>query len=318
MKRRDFLSLGILLTFASACQQPCYEVVDQTYIHKYGVEVDPEEWAQRGQQGKVVTTRVDGVVIESSYSRGILQGDMTYSFPHSSQIQKRETYQNGQLVREVTYAYSGIPLREVVLVPGTAQRKITVWYEDASPKAIESYDGDLLTEGDYYTPNHQKDSSVRQSEGTRNVRDEFGRLTASEMISQGQPVSRKTFYPNGAPQEMATINNGQVHGERRTFNPGGDPLAYEQWSNGQPHGVAILYNNGEKQAEVPYDQGMRNGIERQYRDGTVVVKEISWVNDQQQGPCTTYYGDKSVTEWYYQGAPVSKAKYDLLINRPAS
>lgn len=318
MKRRNF-SLLALLIVSAACQnqQRCCEVVDQTYIHKYGVEVDPNEWTQRGQQGTVVTTRTDGVIVESAYAHGILNGDVTYTFPHSSQIRKRESYQNGQLIREVTYTYAGTPTREVVIAPGTTQRKITVWYEDATPKLVENYNGEFLTEGEYFTPNHQRDSSVANSEGTRNIRDEFGQLVASEVITGGVVTSRKTFYPNGAPQETLALNNGQVNGERRTFNPGGDPVASEQWSNGRQHGQTILYNNGEKAAEVPFDNGMRTGVERHYRDGSVVVKEVSWQNDMQHGPCTTYYGEKSVTEWYYQGNQVSKAKYDLLTNRPS-
>lgn len=313
------LSLGllILITTATACQsrQSCCEVIDQTYIHKYGVQVAPDEWAERGQQGTVVTTRADGVTVENSYSRGTLHGDTTYTFPHSSQIQKRETYQQGQLVGEIVFNYSGTPERQFVIQPENGMRKTTIWYDDATPMSVETYNGTFLVEGEYYTPNHQRDSLVFNSEGTRNIRDNFGHLIASEVIQRGMPTSRTTYYPNGAPKESVTLRNGQIDGERRTFNPGGDPLALEHWTNGVQHGIATFYNNGEKVADVPYENGVRNGVEKHYRDGTVVVIEISWQDDMRHGPSNTYYGEKNVTEWYYEGAPVSKSKYDLLTSR---
>ncbi|QLH37020.1 MAG: hypothetical protein HWD61_13500 [Parachlamydiaceae bacterium] len=54
-------------------------------------------------------------------------------------------------------------------------------------------------------------------------------------------------------------------------------------------------------------------MEHRYRDGKTVVQEISWVNGVKQGPCVTYIGSTNKIEWYWQGKPVSKAAYDLLM-----
>ena len=55
----------------------------------------------------------DGVVVSKSYTGGTLDGETTYTYPHSSQIQKSESYQMGILVKETEFFFDGTPKSEI-------------------------------------------------------------------------------------------------------------------------------------------------------------------------------------------------------------
>jgi antitoxin component YwqK of YwqJK toxin-antitoxin module len=289
------------------------EIVDCKYVHKYGVTVPQQDWTSRGENGKVVSTLKNGVVVAKNYVDGELHGETTYTFPYGDTVEKMESYEHGQLKSDLTYYSSGIPMREVQY-PSATTENVTVWYESGSPRFREKYVDTLLIEAEYFTPSNQVESVVDNGNGTRISRDPYGILTATDTIDHGRLVLRTTAYPNGAPKEVIPYVNDQIQGVRKTFYPGGEPHTVEDWSNGNLHGVMTTYQNGEKVSEIVYVEGKKNGLERHYRNGKEIVEEISWQEDLKHGPCALYLGDNSKTEWYYQGKPVSKISYDLLAN----
>jgi antitoxin component YwqK of YwqJK toxin-antitoxin module len=105
-----------------------------------------------------------------------------------------------------------------------------------------------------------------------------------------------------------------VTGQRRTFLPGGEPHTIEEWSEDHQEGVTVVYQNGEKIAEVPYLNGIKNGVEERFKDGRFLVEEVNWKAGKKHGPCYSYVGEDTLITWYYEGQEVSKRQYDRLVN----
>jgi antitoxin component YwqK of YwqJK toxin-antitoxin module len=290
----------------SGTQEPWLE---QKYIHKYGLEVQPDYWVDSGCNGQLVTQQRDGVTITQTYSNGLLNGICSRTFPHSDQVEQMETYCNDVLVSQVTYSSFGIPLRSLDLQsPGITTE--TIWYETGTPRSIENYQNQRLISGEYYTSKNQCDSRVSEGNGQRISRDMYGMQMSVDTFENGVCVRKTSQYPNGAPRDISSINNDQLHGERKTYHPGGEPQTIENWSNGHQDGVTTLFQNGERYAEVPYSNGQKNGVEVRYRDGNVVIQKITWLNDQQHGPTYIYNGDKVQEDWYYYGRPTTRSTFE--------
>lgn len=293
------------------------EVLDQKYVHKYGVAVPSEFWETSGEDGQVVSTMADGVVVTRSYKGGILEGETSYTFPHSSQIQKKEFYAQGQLVKQIELFIDGTPKSALDFnTPEPGTQTLSFWYFSGAPKSIERFQGQQLLSGEYFTLDNQRDALVENGRGTRLIRDDYGQLESTDIIVDGMLNSRKTYYPNNSPKEIVSHQNNAIHGIKQTFHPGGEPNTIEQWANGRQDGVTTLFFHGEKYAEVPYVNGKKKGIERRYQDGNQLVQEISWDNDLLNGPSTTYAGSTTKTEWFYQGNPVTESNYQFITNRP--
>lgn len=317
---RSYVILGIssLALFSIGCKRECCNdvpVVSSTYVHKYGVAVPGDFWEESGQHGQVMSTMADGVVITRTYCSGLLDGDTTYSYPHSSQIEKRETYMQGTMIKEVQYFFDGTPRQETNFDCPLGMSTVTTWYLNGTPKSVEQMSDQRIINAGYYTQCNQKDASVENGCGTRLIRDDYGQLLATDTISDGQLSLRITYFPNGSPRETLTYANGCICGERKTFYPAGEPNSVEEWSNGNQHGTTVLYLNGEKYAEVPYVNGKKHGIEVRYRDGADVTQEISWDQGRLHGPSTTYVGDTCKTDWYYCGTPSTEGDFYLMKNR---
>lgn len=318
-----FIPFVVLVAIASSCapqNSTNNGVLDETYIHKYGVAVPPDFWAASGEHGSVVSTMADGVVVTKNYTSGILQGTTTYTFPHSSQVEKEEFYRDGVLIKEMKFFVDGTPKEETVfdIDPQTSTELKTVssWYFGGTPRCVERYQGPLLCAGKYYTVSNQHDATVENFTGTRLVRDEYGHLVSRENVQNGQLVLRTTYHSNGTPKDKIPYKNGVVEGVKQTFYSAGEPDTVEEWVAGQQHGLTVIYQHGEKFAEVPYLNGSKNGVENRYRDGKDLVQKISWRNNQLHGPSITYVGDTEKTEWYYLGGLKNKGEYDFLINKP--
>jgi antitoxin component YwqK of YwqJK toxin-antitoxin module len=316
---RSYIVLGISsVVLFVGCQRKCCDevpVVNATYVHRYGVAVPGDFWEASGQHGQVMSTMADGVVITRTYCAGLLDGDTTYSYPHSSQIEKRETYVQGSLVKEVQYFFDGTPKQETVFDSPLGFSTVTTWYLNGTPKSTEQMNGQMIVNGDYYTINNQRDATVENRNGTRLIRDDYGQLQSTDTISGGELSLRTTYFPNGSPRESTCYANGVMHGEKRVYYPAGEPNCVETWCNGCQHGTTVLYQHGEKYAEVPYVNGQKHGTEVRYRDGCDVVQEISWEQNRLHGPSTTYVGETATTEWYYCGAPTNEGDYYLMKNR---
>lgn len=303
-----------IVLLVAACGRPQHSrdfVVTETYVHKYGVEVPADDWIVRGENGQVISNLSNGVRVNKNFAEGSLEGETTYSFPHSESIHKIEFYNHGVLVKELVNNSSGQPQREIRYHSPTHQTVI-VWYDNGSPQSEEEYENGLLVNGEYFTPNHQIEARVDNREGTKIERDEFGQLLSSEVISGGIHVERTLYYPNQSPKEKIPYQNGLVEGEKRTFLPTGEPKSIENWHKDKQEGLTILYKNGEKYAEVQYENGVKHGTELRFRDGSTIAEEIQWMNGLRHGQSNTYIQDTVTNSWYFKDKPVSKATFDQL------
>lgn len=312
MKKRSLFLLLALLAASTACSRRCdNDVVCERYIHRYGVEVQPDDWAQRGQDGQVISTLSTGEMVTTSYAAGELHGDTSYTYPHSDTVQKVQSYDKGQLVREVDHNNFGQPRSEKTYHTPTSYTEKS-FYDNGAPQAVEEYADGELKQGTYYTINNQLESRVENGKGTRFERDAFGTLEATYLMENGRTKLKKTFYPSGAPHSNIPYVNGKIEGEVKTFLPTGEPESVDIYTAGILNGTSIEFRNGEKFSEIPYVQGVKEGVEKHYRDGVTVVEEISWSGGLLHGPSTSYVGDTNTTQWYYKNKPVTKTNFDQL------
>jgi antitoxin component YwqK of YwqJK toxin-antitoxin module len=288
------------------------EIVEETYVHKYGVSVPSEDWKERGEEGQVIATLKNGVVVTKNYVKGRLEGECTYTFPYNKQVQRVEIYRSNVLVSEGAFYPSGAPMQEIHFAPNGAKTRL-MWYENGSPMSREEYDAEAqIAKGDYYDVHHNQDSKVMDYEGTRTLRDRYGILISQDAINNGRMAERITFHSNGTPKEIIPYEEETVNGNYKRFYPDGEPQAIEEWQDGRQHGLTILFENGEKIAEVTYANGMKTGLERRFREGSEITQEIYWLNNQRHGQCTTYLGRAPQVEWYYKGEPVTRGNFEVL------
>ncbi len=308
MKIINTLLLALLcITATSCCRNRCRdEIVCETYVHRYGLTVPAEEWAEQGETGQVLTTLKDGITIKRNYANGQLHGETSYSFPHRETIAKVAIYDNGRLVREEEFFPSGLVCRQV----DHEQSAVREYYNQGTLRSLEETSGENLLRGKYYNLSENVESSVEDGEGKMTLRDDYGQLIAVCTVADGEIVEKTTFHPNGMPHAVEPYVNGVIHGIRKTFLPGGEPLTVEQWQYGAPNGVTAVYEQGEKVAEVPYINGQKNGLECRFVNEVTVVEEINWQDDMRHGPSTRYVEGKAFTDWYLNNSKVSKGYYD--------
>lgn len=310
------LIAGAIVIGISSCMRrnlDSEEVIDQSYIHRYGVTIQPEEWSASGQTGQVVTTLKSGVVVTKGYSGGDLDGDASYTYPHSDLLERTETYELGKLKQENHFYRNGTTSKQIVYA--TPQSKLVYhWYDNGAPKSVETHENESLAKGEYYNLDHQSDSRVENGKGIRTMRDPFGLMVSQEVIESGTATLSKTFYPNGNVKQQIPYENGQIHGLVKNYQPDGVPSSLETWQGGERTGPTQIFENGELVAEIPYIRGVKDGMEKRYRNGKVLVEQISWVNDVRFGPSTTYIGNVTKTDYFYQGNLVSKAAFDKFTN----
>lgn len=318
MRALHFIGIATVAVVTTACggghrsEHPDY--IDTTYIHRYGVEVSGDDWEARGQDGQMIAKRKDGVIVTQTYTSGQLDGETTYTFPHSETIEKLEIYSRDTLEEEVTYYYSGLP-RQATLYRPDGTKTVNIWYETGSPQSMEDYEGGRLITAQYYSPMNQAESRIDHGDGVCIRRDAYGQLVCHDVYQKGEIVRTKTFHGNGSPKEIIPYEEGVISGTRRTFLPTGEPETIELWSDGKRNGAATQFHNGEKYAELSYKDGKKDGVERRFRDGKNIGEEISWREDEKDGPTRVYLGDTVSTEWYFEGKKVSKNQYDQLTRR---
>ncbi len=287
------------------------DIVKETFIHKYGVPVSQSDWEQQGMDGQTVRLRKDGVTVTTSYSRGVVHGVTTYTYPNSSTVRNCETYNQGELVSEKENFPSGVSMVEKCY-ENQALTKLTRWYEDGSPQAYEVYQEGFLLTGEYRTPLNVVETRVIDGHGTRLARSNEGELLAKDTIQNGQMRERITFFPNGDPSSVSPYENGVIHGTRLTFQQGGLPNTVEQWIHGMQEGTTVVYQNGEKIAEIAYQNNKKDGPEYRYRDGSILMEEITWKEDSMHGPRKLYVDGEPKTEWYHDGELVSRPTFERM------
>ena len=168
---------------------------------------------------------------------------------------------------------------------------------------------------EYYQTTNEVETRVEDSNGSRTRRNGQGKLLSVDSIHNGQMVLRTAYHSNGAPASFTPYASGVVEGQRRTFLSGGEPATIEEWKNDVQHGKTTVFDHGDKAAEVPYVNGNKHGIERRYNEDRTLVQEVTWVQGKQQGPSTTYVGNTSTVDWYFDNRKVNKQTYDVLVNQ---
>lgn len=307
LKKLSWLLLGCL----TGCQMHQEsDVVVKKYVHRYGVEVPPDEWVEQGKSGQVVEVLQNGVTMTSSYRDGVLDGTVTYSFPHRSNIERMSVYVNGELQRSQLFFPSGtVRAEEDRKEDGT--KCCRDFYENGTLRCIENYEGERLVEGQYYNLDFALESQVATGAGKRIERDAFGQLLFVDTLENGALTLRTYQHPNNMPYMCCPYVDGKVHGTVRSYMPGGDPRSIEQWANGEQHGLTSYYADGECVGEVYYTCGKRVGVEKRFTDqGKRVVEEINWVNGEKHGPSYSYLEGTKVENWYFRGKKVSKNDFD--------
>lgn len=313
MMRLNYLPYPLALVLLTvACNRPCYNdnVVCETYVHRYGVPLDRQDWSARGQHGQIVTTRKDGVIVAKNYNYGVLHGETTYTFPHRDDIHKKEWYEEGELTQEEWNHSNGMPQQRVVYHSPSQQTHV-VWYESGVPHCKEEYEDGQLVQGEYFSLSNQVETKVEAGHGVRTRREANGQLLSLDEFQDGQMKLRTTYHANGAPASLTPYVNGKAEGKKCTFLPGGEPNTIEEWRNDVQQGNTIEFQNGEKYADVPYQNGQRHGVERRYRNGNTLTEEVSWVRGQRHGPSYSYIGNDKKVSWYVQDREVNKPTYDV-------
>lgn len=311
MKNSLFVAAVMLTLVACEKDKKAEEVISQKFVHKYGFEVSEKEWEERAKEGKIISKLEKGVEISSSYVNGILHGEVKYTFPNSSIIEKIETYNEGVLTKMVINDARGIPMREEAFSFDN-RVLLTLWNESGIPISIEEYEKDLLLLGTYYNPSHEIEAQVKEGVGVRVKRERSGTLVAKDKIEKGKLVARTLYNRDGTIQSQSSYLNYKLNGEQIKFDKAGDPAIKFVWDNGILNGLKITYKHGAKFAEIPYVKGKREGIERHFNKKGDLTAEIKWTNDQKQGPAHFYYNDNNKTNWYFKNKKVSYERFKAL------
>lgn len=309
MKHSTPAYLLVLAALASCTNTKNEEaVLKQSYVHKYGIAMDENEWTERGQSGQIVSVLGSDVIRTETKENGVLHGKTTYTFPHSRTIAKQEIYEKGNLVSTTQFDVSGHVVEESKVV-GFNSAIVSRWFIDGMRMSVEKIDSGRIVEAQYYSPSNVEEGKILRGQGTRVSRNSEGLLLSHDAIVDGEMVESTNFYPNGDPRCTTPYVKGQIEGIRRTFLMGGMPASQEEWSQGKQDGLTLIFQNGEKIAEVPYKNGQKHGTERRYRENGEVAQELGWRRNLQNGPMHTFVDGKPSTNWYYNGNQVSEATY---------
>lgn len=300
-----------LLCITSCTKESDSGAVSQRFIHKYGFAVSEKEWQERNKEGKVISSLPNGVTETKSYSNGVLHGETTYTFQNSEIIEKRCLYDQGTLIKETLYDTAGTPYTENAYE--FDNRVITTsWFENGAPCSIEEFDKDLLMSGQYFSIQHQKESSIENGSGIKTKRDRKGALIAKEEFSQGLLIKRTNFHANGTAQSISHYKNSELHGNQTTYSEIGTLLTEVTWNEGNMDGTKYVYLNEKKQKEIPYTNGQKNGLEVHYDQAGNVVAQLQWDNGQQHGSTKYYYPEHTEIKWFYRGEYVTLERFKML------
>ncbi len=313
LKLLSLISLSTVLLCACSSHNLDNHIAKQSYIHQYGSTLSKGDWIERGGNGQRVTIQTDGITIKEQFKNELLDGESTFSFPHSSVIKSTRVYQNGIVVSETSNFSNGLPQSRTQYDPNHSERR-TTWYHTGSPKTVEVFSNGLLSSGEYFTINNDLESSVADGVGILTDRDIGGQLLSINEVNEGSVTLKTEFYSNGSPKTLSPFMNGEIHGTVKHYSMDGVPERFEHWVSGTQEGLTVFFHNGEKLRELPYIKGIVDGTERHYINGSTVVKTIQWSKNKKHGPASFYIDGKAKTDWYYDNRLVTQSLFEKLTN----
>jgi hypothetical protein len=65
-------------------------------------------------------------------------------------------------------------------------------------------------------------------------------------------------------------------------------------------------------AEIPYLDGKKHGIEKEYNSKGELAKEIRWNQGDRHGSSRYYHDDYTDIQWYWKGLAVELKKFQML------
>lgn len=314
MNARFFFLFAALAFTACQTNSSLDQVVSQTYVHKYGFETSEKDWKAREQDGQVVSMLKTGVKVSQTFENGKLHGPSSYTFPHSSVIEKQQIFDEGVLLKEQTNDAAGMPVREEVYEFDN-RIIITLWDDKGVPLSIEEYDDEILMEAKYYTPDHELEATVVGGNGQRIKRDRSGLLISRDDMKDGVMECRTTYHPNGNVHTVSHYDHYQLHGKQMKFTASGKPLMELNWVHNLLDGPKIIYRNGQKIAVIPYVEGKKHGTELHYDDLGFLTAEIEWRDDKKHGKTLLHTEEATDTEWFFKGQSVNADKFKILETR---
>lgn len=299
----------ICVLLCASCQKPSQEVIKTSYYHSYGPAVSAGQWKEQGSTGTISTLKGDGVEVCRSYVDGVLQGSSTWSFPHSKIIERFEEYAQGHKVSSGHNFPSGVTeTEEEILSPDDTL--IHCWYEDGSPRSLEHFLSNHLFEAQYYNDDGELESAISNGNGVRVNRSFQGILLSREQLALGEVVSREIFHSNGVVKETCSYLHGKKEGVRKCFDEAGRPERIEMYKADRLDGSVLSFREGTKSSFVPYVEGKREGVEQHFHpDLGTVIEEITWSNDERNGPSTVYVDGAPLTTWYWRDTLVTEAQF---------
>lgn len=302
------------LCLLSACGGSKNNTVSTLFIHKYGTALSENDWDSRGGNGQIVTMCKDGVTITENYVDHLLEGKTTYSFPHSSVVDKEKVFRQGHLLSETLHFTTGIPKEKTEFI-SNKERHLTTWFDNGNPKSIEKFINSALQEGEYYNTSNEIESRVENGAGTKIVRNTYGEFISKIEFNNGQKTLMTTYYSNNDPKVVTPYQNDQVHGIKKYFAINGVPERFEEWKNGIQQGTTLVFRDGQEHSEQQFAAGSKNGLETIFNDHGMVACEITWKNGLKHGVQKTYINDTVRLEWYYKDKKVSHSDFEKLAVR---
>lgn len=104
------------------------------------------------------------------------------------------------------------------------------------------------------------------------------------------------YYETGAKSSEGYLREGKPDGYWKSFYRNGNLKAEGNREQYLLEGPWIFYNEeGSKTVEINYEEGLKNGMQKTFRND-VVVKEENYVNDKLQGFTRLYYDDGALKE----------------------
>lgn len=230
------------------------------------------------------------LIAEIPYQRGILEGVSLYFHPNGN-IWKQVPYSNNQISGEMkVFLESGELFQSTCYSRGIKSGKSIRYWCPEVIASDETYILGKLMEGEYFSKEGHKVSSIKSGEG---IRAAFGKDSLCELheYHSGVPLGEVKFV-NAAGQivKMHRVKNEKKHGEELYFYPYSNGKAPQpklsiSWYEGKVQGhVRTWYENGVMENQRELREGVRNGVASAwYSDGQLMLIEEYEVGKLQKG-----------------------------------